>query len=380
MYLLSKNLTLRSIYIRELWFMSYRIAVVGGGYAGLAAISELSRNSAFDIHLFDDSLNHLQLTHLHKVTNFSLDLLRISFDSLARRFSFRFHHQSFDEPTLESISATKEINGQKFDFIIITTGAEAIELQPSSEHIITEKYVKEKGLLPKLEPMLGSTNLKISLVGLGPTSIQFLFELDDLLKKHNDQYTLRAIGMDSRVLPNFDPAFDRYIRNKAAIKGIELFLESKFLNQNERDLAIATASGDKVLESDLTIQFIGVKPHHKLYQCNTHGQIEAAPTGVFAAGDCSNYSGTGLNRMSAQAAVRKGKHCAKNIIALIENKKLIKYSYGELGYFVSLGSADGIGWMFWEQNVLSGFPALAIKEAIEIQFRLLLKGINTYIF
>lgn len=106
-----------------------------------------------------------------------------------------------------------------------------------------------------------------------------------------------------------------------------------------------------------------------------HGLLE----NVFTAGDCSRFDGNGLNSMSAQAAVRKGKAVAANIARALSGRKLERYNYREVGYFLSLGYWDGLGWIGLPGNVLSGLPALAIKEVIEAQFDLFVGGVDTYL-
>jgi len=46
---------------------------------------------------------------------------------------------------------------------------------------------------------------------------------------------------------------------------------------------------------------------------------------------------------------------------------------------VSLGPEDAVGWLAVENNVVTGVPALAIKEIVEAQYDLLLSGVDTYL-
>ena len=99
---------------------------------------------------------------------------------------------------------------------------------------------------------------------------------------------------------------------------------------------------------------------------------------LFAAGDCARYAGGGLDAMTAQAAVRKGKLVAENIRRLSRHEPLAAYDYQALGYFLSLGPLDGIGWLGSPGNILSGAPAFTVKIAVEAQFNLFLRGVDTY--
>ena len=84
--------------------------------------------------------------------------------------------------------------------------------------------------------------------------------------------------------------------------------------------------------------------------------------------------------MTAQSAVRKGMLAARNILRHSGSFKLLEpYFHRDLGYVVSLGPADAVGWLALEGNVVNGIPALVIKEIVEAQYDLLLTGIDTYV-
>ncbi|MCB1202570.1 MAG: hypothetical protein KDK41_18160, partial [Leptospiraceae bacterium] len=57
---------------------------------------------------------------------------------------------------------------------------------------------------------------------------------------------------------------------------------------------------------------------------------------------------------------------------------LNKYNFKELGFFISLGPFDGLGYMLIKEIMLSGLPAFAVKESIELQFDLFVQGFDTY--
>jgi NADH dehydrogenase len=101
---------------------------------------------------------------------------------------------------------------------------------------------------------------------------------------------------------------------------------------------------------------------------------------IFTAGDCSIYDSSGSNTMTAQSAVRKGMLAARNILRHSGALKLMEpYFHRDLGYVVSLGPTDAVGWLALEGNVVEGMPALVIKELVEAQYDLLLTGVDTYL-
>ena len=60
-------------------------------------------------------------------------------------------------------------------------------------------------------------------------------------------------------------------------------------------------------------------------------------------------------------------------------KLLEPYLHQDLGYVLSLGPRDAIGWIGLQANVVGGAPAVAVKELVEAQHELLLAGIDTYL-
>ena len=92
----------------------------------------------------------------------------------------------------------------------------------------------------------------------------------------------------------------------------------------------------------------------------------------------SKFEGNGSNQFSAQTAIRKARVVAENIINIENKNPLLDYDYQPLGYFISLGPGDGVGWLLNKNIVTSGLAAYAIKETIEKQFELFLEGFNTY--
>jgi NADH dehydrogenase len=142
-------------------------------------------------------------------------------------------------------------------------------------------------------------------------------------------------------------------------------------------------SGEQTrLASGLTFCFVGKRSAMAL-ETNAFGQVMAGRTAlshIFAAGDCSRYRSVGSNVPTAQSAVRKGKLCARNILRHSGNLKILEpYLHQDLGYVISLGPRDAIGWIGLQANVVGGAPAVVVKELVEAQHELLLAGIDTYL-
>jgi NADH dehydrogenase len=102
-------------------------------------------------------------------------------------------------------------------------------------------------------------------------------------------------------------------------------------------------------------------------------------THIFTAGDCSYYDDFGSNLMTSQSALRKGKAAANNILREAGILRFcLPYMHQDIGYLLSLGPYDAVGWIGSKNAIVSGLPAFIAKEAIEAQYDLLLSGVNTY--
>ena len=377
-----------------------KVIVIGGGYAGLAAVLRLAKTGAFDVLLVDRNESFLELTQLHKTVHSSLSVLQTSYSTLAKTVGFRYLQKdlSVDSNTLRvwqengTIALGKELF--PFDYLIICTGARAYPLEAGSSCVVIGKrlfsleHLKQSGLQGYVQRFLKQNppeERALSIVGGGASGIQFLFELDDYFRTKREQCLLNLIHAEERLLSGFSESFNKHVQSLLRSRNgtIEYLPATRFIAQTEKTIILASVSDHRQFTraSHLTLLFPGVAPQPFAFETDPQGRMflqgEASPN-IFAAGDCSIYAGSGLNALTAQAAVRKAKLVATNVECLASGQGLHHYDYQALGYFVSLGIWDGIGWLLAENNTLTGMPAFAIKNAVEKQFGLLLKGVDTY--
>lgn len=380
-----------------------RIIVIGGGYAGLSVILDLARSDEpeFEILLIDKRHAFLELVHLHKTVHTALQNFQVSYQALAERYGFQFcgGELAFDERTpaewRDSGSLSLDTKRCAFDYLVICTGGGTppLEANTSPEFIgnqlINLAQLKTTGAAPLLQRFLEETapvERSISVIGGGASGIQFLFELDDFLRLKRQDCELNLVNADTRLLANLPPPFHDYTEEKILSRKstINYLPDTKFILQDQAEIELEDGATGKrfIIPSRLTLLFPGLSAQPVLLNTTPFGQVysngKVLPE-IFSAGDCADYEGSGLNTLSAQAAVHKGKAIAENIRRHALGLPLAQYDYQELGYFVSLGPGDGIGWMLFKSNVITGIPAFAIKEAIEAQFSLFLGGFDTYV-
>jgi len=368
-----------------------RIVVAGGGYAGMAALVDIHRHCpGAELTLIDPGDHHCKITHLHEVFRPAPTPLAVSYAVLARRFGFRHLRAKLeiDEHHLLQWQTDRavEIDGEilPFDYLLIAIGS-AVAKVGSADNLLDlddfggDRLARTLARLNELGP-----DEPITVVGGGATGVQFLFELAHWLAARGKSNPMRVIDAGDRVLPQFTPALGEYVASRMIDRNIEWIGDTRFAgfeNDNLRVENLTTGHSSR-LSSGITFSFVGKRPSTPV-GTNVFGQVVVASdtlTHLFSAGDCAAYRGIGSNAMTAQSAVRKGLLCARNILRHSGALKVLEpYVHRDLGYVISLGPRDAVGWLGLQANVVAGYPAVIVKDLIEAQHDLWLAGIDTYL-
>ncbi len=370
-----------------------KVVIVGGGYAGIAALTVLSRYASdIDITIIDPQAQHLKVTHLQETFRYPLADLLVPFVDLENRFGCRHIRAAvtLDANNLQKWQACKYLIVNEevvtFDYLLMASGGETKASGQLENVFSLQDFMTAAGsdLLSKHLVKGDKNEHLISIVGGGATGIQFLFEMKQFLQRLKINSKLRLISSGNRVLEQFPSGFDSYVQSRMRELDIDFYPNTYYREQQADNILLEDKQTNKKIElpSDLSFLFLGTKQEN-LFAANAFGQIivdhKPLPN-IFVAGDCSYYNSFGSNTLTAQSAVRKGKLAARNILRHSGKFKLLEpYLHRDIGYVVSLGSTDAVGWMVLEGNVVTGMPALAIKEVVESQYDLLLLGIDTYL-
>lgn len=370
-----------------------KIVIAGGGYAGISAMTSLLRYMPeADITIIDPRSQHVKITHLHETFRFPLEDVLVPFSALERRFGCRHICAELipQEISLRQWQNDKFITLKdqmlEFDYLLIASGAAAAQMERTENVLVLQDFMTSSGA-DLLTSHLSTDTVDeqfISVIGGGATGIQFLFEIAHFLHRRKINSRLRLIDSGERVLKQFPIGFSRYTEARMSDQGIDFHPDTLYRGQEGGKILLEEKESGRqfALPSALSFLFLGKKPDN-LLAANAFGQVlvDHEPLqNIFAAGDCSSYHSYGSNTMSAQSAVRKGKLAARNILRHSGMLKLLEpYLHHDLGYVISLGPTDAVGWLALEGNVVSGIPALVIKEVVEAQYDLLLTGIDTYL-
>lgn len=372
-----------------------KVVIVGGGYAGVAALTNLLHYAPdTDITIIDPKTQHIKITHLHETFRYPLTDLLVPFAEIENRYGCRHIVASvnFDQDKLQECQDKKQLILNEevldFDYLIIASGCESRAVDPiRKDNILSlQDFTIANGsdLLIKLLDQGNLSEQSISVVGGGATGIQFLFEIKQFLNRIKSKTALRLIHSGEHVLEQFPDGFGCYVEARMHDMDIAFYPNTYYREQQDGQILLTNKQTKEPFElaSSLSILFLG-KKQQNIFTANAFGQgiVNQEPLqNIFVAGDCSYYQSLGSNTLTAQSAVRKGKLVARNILRHSGFPGLLEpYLHHELGYVVSLGPSDAVGWLVLEGNLITGIPALTIKELVEAQYDLLLVGIDTYL-
>ena len=378
-----------------------RVVVAGGGYAGLACLIELRKLAPrAELHLLDPGAAHLKQTLLQEALRRPLDELRVPVDELAPRYGFDHHrhalgaHGVFAASDLrawrDAGSVPLESGRLGFDYLVIATGARPRERSGASRDgglLHDQIDLRERDGEALVEEWLSRPDAETagaSIVGGGASGVQYAFELAELRRRRGLRTPVRLVDSEQRLLRGLPAGAHDYVTAQMEAAGIEYLPRTLFLAQQDVRMRVRASDGgdERELSSGLTLHFGGVSPHPFELRADRYGRVMldgAALATVYAAGDCARYAARGLDAMTAQAAVRKGKHVAASIARAHRGRTPVPYVFQELGYVVSLGSLDAVGWVLVRENLLRGIAATAMRRLVEAQYDLFVEGLDTYV-
>lgn len=369
------------------------MVIIGGGYASIAALTNLLRYAPdTDITIIDPKEQHIKITHLHETFRYPLTDLLVPFADIENRYGCRHISASihFDQGDLQKCQDRKQliVNEEvlNFDYLLIASGSESKTADSTDNVLDLQDFTISAGseLLTKLLNKNNHPEQSISVVGGGATGIQFLFEIRQFLNRIKSRAELRLIHSGEHVLEQFPNGFSTYVQSCMHDMDIVFYPNTYYCGQKSSEILLVEKQTGKQFElpSNISILFLGKKKQN-IFTANAFGQViedQKILPNIFVAGDCSYYQSLGSNTLTAQSAVRKGKLVARNMLRHSGFPGLLEpYLHPDLGYVISLGSNDAVGWLASEGNLVTGMPALAIKEFVEAQYDLLLVGIDTYL-
>jgi NADH dehydrogenase len=376
--------------------MKTQIVVVGGGAGGLELVRRLGDKFGrehYDIILVERNQTHIWKPLLHEVAAGSLDanLDEVGYRSHGHRWGYRFFYGSLEtidranrQVVIAPISdeAGKEIIARhriRYDYLVLAFGAVSNDFGTPGvkEHcLFLEDRTQADRFRTKLlnhclrvsrtlsvDPASNAT-VDIAIVGGGATGVELAAEL------YNSASALRHYGLEvfdesrlrvtlieagPRILPALPEKLAESARSELEALGVEVQTNTQVTRAEEGQLV--TRSGETV-KADLILWAAGVRGPAITggldgLEMTPNNQIKVRQTlqttvddHVFAMGDCCNCIMPETGKPvppRAQSAAQMSKTVFRNLVALIEKKRLEDFVYQDRGSLISLSRFSTVG-------------------------------------
>lgn len=397
-----------------------RILVLGGGFAGVAAVQRLDsagrRDRRNDVTLVSAS-NYLLFTPmLPEVAAGGIHPEHVSAPIRAACPRTRFVHghvRSIDlARRLVSVGSGERTIELAYDQLVLALGSEPTyhDLPGLRSHSLPLKTLADAESIrahvlscleeADFDPDASGrpSQLTFCVVGGGFAGVEAIAELRDFVHSviryfpSLDRTDARFVLVHShdRILPELSAALGTFAAKKVSERGIELLLSRRVAAA--RADALVLRGGDEI--STRTIVWTaGNRASRALaplaLEKGRDGAIRVESTlrsstagNVWAAGDCAavpDGSG-GLHPPTAQHAIREGRHLADNLVAVLDGRAPVPFQFRTVGMLAAIGSRSGVaefrGWRFsgalawalWRMVYLSKLPGLEKRARVAIDW------------
>ncbi|MGD9387310.1 MAG: FAD-dependent oxidoreductase [Gammaproteobacteria bacterium] len=361
-----------------------RIVVVGGGYAGLACLARLARLVPdAERHLVDPARWHLRRTLLHETLRRPLADLRAGFGPIARRWGFRHHAAEirWDPEQLRRWSQDNTLRlGMReleFDALVLATGLPGLRQRRSRSRtppVPLESLATGPGA--RAYKRLASSPGPVWVVGAGASGLQCLFEL---AAASDGDTPLGLVEASESILPAEPARLRRVVWRRLEALGVDVRLGTRFEGTARGRIRLRGRDGPESLPSEGVLLCTGASGRPSDADASGRVLHRGRPLpGIFAAGDCARWRDVRFDAATAQTAVRKGRHVAESVVQVLAGEEPEQWDARLLGYFLSLGPGDAVGWLFSRAALVKGLPAVAAREAVEARWDLLLAGVDSF--
>jgi NADH dehydrogenase len=344
-----------------------RVVVVGGGFAGLSTVRELS-DADVEVLLLDQDLYNTFQPLLYQVATGGLNPGDVTY--ALRAFAARFGNARFRRMSVTGVDADRRCvrtdTGEeiRYDYLVLCCGVTAnyFGIPGAKEHARTV-YTRREAievrdvLLSNLEAYAQGRPEAVEpvavIVGAGPTGVEMAGTLAELRNialpvtyPELDLERVRVIlvEMTDRVLGPFMPHLRTYTAKELRKRGVELRLGTAVKEVHSDGVVLS--DGERV-PSAVTIWCTGVKVDDQVagwgLPQGRGGRIQVEPDmgvvghpEIFAVGDVAASVDGALPQL-AQPAIQGGRHAAAQIRRLIAGQPTEPLVYKDKGTMATIG-------------------------------------------
>lgn len=349
------------------------VVVVGAGFAGISATTELAKEG-FRVTLLDRHPYNTFQPLLYQVATGGLNAGDVTYS--LRYFAARHPGVRFRRGTVVSIdTAAKEVvcdDGMRigYDYLIIANGITTNHFGiPGAAEYTMSMYTRAEALRVRdtifgaLETIAGTSDpntgaFTVVVVGGGATGVEIAGQLAELKSKAiPDVYPelnparvhVVLVEMGPALLAPFDDSLRQYTLRELIKRGVDVRLKTALSEVHPDKVDFKDGSSMPV---DLVIWAAGVSGNPMLRDwglpIGRAGRIEANPDtsvvgveNVYAIGDTSIIVDHPLPQL-AQPAIQTGKHAAQQIARAYRGVATETFAYHDKGTMATIGRGDAV--------------------------------------
>ncbi len=352
-----------------------RLIIIGGGFGGVSIAKELVTKQDFQIVLLDRHNYHTFQPLLYQVSTSSLEPGAIAYPlrKIVKKGKDTFFRMA---EVLQIHTDQKEVVTTKgtitYDYLVIATGArtnffgnKTIEKNAMRMKSVPQALKLRSLMLENLEQAVITPDVELRkellnfvIVGGGPTGVELAGGIAEL--KENvlpidypdmdfSEMEIHLIEGADRVLPPMSKVASKNAKKFLERLGVKIHFNTIVTNYENH---IVSTNTDLELKAATFVWSAGVTgapvngikgnaliEQANRYKVNEYNQIEGF-TNVFAIGDIALMATKDYERghpMVAQPAIQQGKHLAKNLLAIHNNKPLKPFTYFDKGSMATIG-------------------------------------------
>lgn len=348
-----------------------RVLILGGGYAGIFAASNLCKNKNVQVTLVNDGPQLQLLQNIHRVASGELQPRDITLDIqgiLGKDVIFVKGKSEKVDLVAKQAEIVFTESGMvqiiQYDYLIIAIGATNayFGIKGARENTLSLRSVDDSIKLDRIIESLPQGSI-LTIAGGGATGLSLTGALSE---KYGNKIRIRIIEAQKEVLTGWDPKIIEMVKGKLEKnKNLEILRGKPIIEIGPHSV---TLSSGETLQTNVTVwtagiggQDLNIIPEVKRSGSgriivNKYSQVLRSDGGgvfdnVFAIGDISAFPLDDEGKMSpqlAQFAARQARNVAKNILRKESGEEMIELEYLQKGQIISLGTNC--------MGTLNGFP------------------------
>jgi NADH dehydrogenase FAD-containing subunit len=361
--------------------MGKHLVIVGAGHAHLTLLKNLQqfKEAGHDVTVVSSSALHYysgmgpgMLSGIYRPEEIRFNVARMSRDRGA----------TFIEDKVVKINAPEKSidlqSGQtlSYDAISINTGSfvPVDGADVSNGMIVTVKPIENlMHAKHKIVDILKEKELKIVVVGGGPTGVEVAGNLDRLIGEEAGKCRITLVA-GSRLLRDFKSGVRKRVANSLIKRQVEVIEGTRMSAITDRSV---TLDNGRSLESDMVFMAVGVRPSPLFADSglttgpdggmlvNQYLQAVSYPE-IFGGGDCISFEPKPLAKVGVYA-VRQNPILYNNLLSFLKETPLEPF-VPQKAVLLAFNMGDGTAVVQWHFLVFGGRLGFTLKNYIDKAF------------